>query len=145
MIQYQSFDKSVTLQTVFRQAGSDPAQIAFRDCLLNLRTYNTTAEDYNLLSTRFWNQLPQEEKDSFVEEVHLLPTRESVLEYNCHRLASIEKPVVRCNAKNNSPAAAKASEEDADGLEKNILLAEGATVMITRNLWTSKGMLSIYP
>ena len=35
--------------------------------------------------------------------------------------------------------AAKASEEDADGLETDILLAEGARVMVTWNLWTSKG------
>jgi len=37
------------------------------------------------------------------------------------------------------PAAKKASEEDADGLEPEILLAEGACIMITRNLWTAKG------
>jgi hypothetical protein len=39
----------------------------------------------------------------------------------------------------HSAEARKASEEDADGLEKVVLLAEGAKVMITRNIWTSKG------
>jgi hypothetical protein len=43
-------------------------------------------------------------------------------------------------AKHNSPEAKKASDEDAEGLQKEILLAEGARVMITRNVWTSKGM-----
>ena len=39
---------------------------------------------------------------------------------------------------NNCLAAKKASEEDADGFKPKILLAEGACVMITYNLWTSK-------
>ena len=38
--------------------------------------------------------------------------------------------------------ASRASEEDAEGLERLILLAEGAQVMITRNLWTSKGLVN---
>jgi hypothetical protein len=50
--------------------------------------------------------------------------------------------MVQCQAKHNSPAAKKASDEDADGLEPMILLAEGACVMVTRNLWTSKGTVS---
>ena len=140
---YHSFDKSITLQTIFWQAGDDPIQAAFRTSLLDLRTYSTTEEDYQLLSTRFWEKLSQEERNGFVEEVHLLPTRESVLEYNCHRLAAIGKPVVWCNAIHKQPEAAKASEEDAEGLEKTIFLSEGATVMITRNLWTSKGIVFI--
>jgi hypothetical protein len=69
----------------------------------------------------------------------LLPTRAAVLECNTFRLAQLGKPVIRCKAKHNCSAAAKASEEDADGLEAEILLAEGAKVMVTRNLWTSKG------
>jgi hypothetical protein len=43
-------------------------------------------------------------------------------------------------AKHNGPEAKKASEEDAEDLQKEVLLAEGARVMITRNVWTSKGM-----
>ncbi|KIJ36217.1 hypothetical protein M422DRAFT_261547 [Sphaerobolus stellatus SS14] len=41
----------------------------------------------------------------------------------------------------NCNEARKASEEDADGLQTEILLEEGACVMITRNLWTSKGLV----
>jgi len=52
------------------------------------------------------------------------------------------KPVLRVLAKPNSTLAKKGTEEDADGLEPEILLAEGASVMITWNLWTSKGMLN---
>jgi hypothetical protein len=35
--------------------------------------------------------------------------------------------------------AKSASSEESEGLEKEILLAEGAQIMITRNLWTNHG------
>ncbi|KAG8896515.1 hypothetical protein FRC01_011744, partial [Tulasnella sp. 417] len=38
--------------------------------------------------------------------------------------------------------AKRASEEDAEGLEKEILLAENAKIMITRNLWTTAGLVN---
>ncbi len=71
-----------------------------------------------------------------------LPTRALVLEFNCCRLAAGAKPVVHCKAKHNHKEAQKAKSDDADGLEKEILLAEGAKVMLTRNLRTSKGLVN---
>ncbi len=59
---------------------------------------------------------------------------------NTRRLSSLGNPVIRCLAKHNGPEAKKGSDEDAEGLQKEVLLAEGAKVMITRNVWTSKGM-----
>ncbi|KAJ6620451.1 hypothetical protein B0H10DRAFT_1946006 [Mycena sp. CBHHK59/15] len=46
------------------------------------------------------------------------------------------------DAPHNGPEAKKVSEEDAEGLQKEVLLAEGARVMITRNVWTSKGLVN---
>ncbi|KAJ7772020.1 hypothetical protein DFH07DRAFT_768129 [Mycena maculata] len=40
------------------------------------------------------------------------------------------------------PEAKKASKEHAEILQKEILLAEGAKDMITRNVWTSKGLVN---
>jgi hypothetical protein len=62
-----------------------------------------------------------------------------VLEFNCHHLSNTGQPVICCKAKHNHSEAKKASDDDADGLVKEVLLAEGAKVMLTRNLWTSKG------
>jgi hypothetical protein len=42
------------------------------------------------------------------------------------------------------PCSNKGSDEDAEGLQKEILLAEGAKIMITRNVWTSKGVCQVY-
>ena len=49
---------------------------------------------------------------------------------------------MHCKAKHNHKEAQKAKSDDADGLEKEILLAEGAKVMLTCNLWTSKGLVN---
>ena len=46
---YMSFDKSVTLSTIFRQSGNDPIQEKFRTALLNIRVYAITQADYDLL------------------------------------------------------------------------------------------------
>ncbi|KAJ6607335.1 hypothetical protein B0H10DRAFT_2307024, partial [Mycena sp. CBHHK59/15] len=135
---FESFTKSVTLQKVFRQEGDDPEQIKFREALMRLREYKSSQEDHTLFSTRFWDQLSPTERDEFNDTLHLLPTKEAVNLLNTRRLSSLGKPVVRCLAKHNGPEAKKGSDEDAEGLQKEVLLAEGAKVMITRNVWTSK-------
>jgi hypothetical protein len=136
---FENFTQSVTLDTIFHQAGEDNVQVAFRDALMHLRTYSTTQADYNLLATRFWDVLTPDERSEFENVTHLLPTRSAVLEFNCHHLSNTGQPVIRCKAKHNHLEAKKASDDDADGLVKEVLLAEGAKVMLTRNLWTSKG------
>jgi PIF1-like helicase len=137
---YNSLTKSVTLTQIFRQEGEDPDQVKLRQALLNLRTYTTTEEDYQFFQRRMWNNLTVEERTGFKDALHLLPTKNSVADYNKLHLAQTAQPVLRCMAKHNCNSAKKASVDDADGLEPMVLLAEGAKVMITRNLWTSKGM-----
>jgi len=139
---FEHFNQSITLDTIFRQAGEDDDQIAFRDALMHLRTYSTRQKDYNLLATRFWDVLTPAERLTFEDVIHLLPTRDAVLEFNCRHLSNTGQPIIRCKAKHNHSEAKKASDDDADGLVKEVLLAEGAKVMLTRNLWTSKGNLA---
>ena len=52
------------------------------------------------------------------------------------------KPILCCHAKHNHKEASKVKSNDAEGLEKELLLAEGANVMLNRNLWTSKGLVN---
>ena len=71
-----------------------------------------------------------------------MPTWVSVLDFNCWRLVASAKPVLRCRAKHNHKEAKNVKSDDAEGLEEEILLAEGAKVMLTHNLWTSKGLVN---
>jgi DNA helicase Pif1, 2B domain len=71
-----------------------------------------------------------------------LPTWVSVPDFNCRRLVASAKPVLQCCAKHNHKEAKNVKSDDAEGLEKEILLAKGAKVMLTRNLWTSKGLVN---
>jgi hypothetical protein len=138
---YESFTQSVTLQQVFRQAGQDPQSEQFREALLHMRTYAPTHQDYELLSSRFKERLPQEEQNTFKDALRLIPTRSEVEVHNLRQLANLGNPVVCCPARHTGGReASSATEEDAEGLEKEILLAEGARVMLTKNLWTSQGM-----
>jgi len=93
---FKSFQQSITLDTVYRQQGDSPEQVAFRNALLNLWTYSTTQEDYMLFSTRFWDVLSPEQHSEFDNALHLLPTRAAVLELNKHRLGAIGQPVIHC-------------------------------------------------
>jgi len=137
---YFSFDQSITLQHIFRQQGDDPISRQFRDLLLRQRTYSITQEDYNLLSTRFSNNVSIEEKGTFRDVIHLFPTQASVEGHNHQYLEATHAPVLRCKARHHGGKHAKqATEDQADGLEAELLLAIGARVMLTRNVWTGQG------
>ena len=80
---FESFKQSVTLNPIYHQIGQSPEQVAFREALLRLRTYSTTSEDFELLSGHFWDYLTPDQRTEFDNVLHLLPTRVSVLEFNC--------------------------------------------------------------
>ena len=136
---YRSFDKSITLTTVHRQAGTDQEQVRFREALKRLRTYNINQTDYELFSSRFWDQLSEDEIKRFEGVLHLMPTKDSVEQYNHMRLAKCGEPVLILPAKHNPEISKKASDEEAEGLHAKVLISVGASVMLTRNIWTSKG------
>ena len=139
---YCSFNQSITLTTIHRQAGTDLEQVRFREALMRLRSYNINQTDYELFSSRFWDHLSPEESEKSVDMLHLMPTKDSVNQYNHMCLARGEEPVLILPAKHNSEAARKASDEEAEGLHAKVLISIGASVMLTRNIWTSKGKSS---
>src|ERR1700683_3104530 len=104
--------------------------------------YSTNSADFELFSKHFCDVLPPEEKAEFHNVLHLLPTQVSVLNFNCRRLVASAKPILQCCAKHKHKEAKNVKSDDAEGLEKEVLLAEEAKVMLTHNLWTSKGLVN---
>ena len=138
---YLSFNQSITLQQIFHQQGDDPVSQQFCDLLLRQRTYSITQEDYNLLSTRFSTYVSAEDKGTFQDVIHLFPTRANVEGHNHHYLEATHAPVLHCKARHHGGKYAKqATEDQAEGLEAELLLAVGARVMLTRNVWTAQGI-----
>ena len=70
---YLSFSQSITLQYIFYQQSDNPISQCFCNLLLHQQIYSITQEDYNL-STHFSQNLPDEEKDTFHDIIHLFPT-----------------------------------------------------------------------
>ena len=111
--------------------------------MLRLCTYSTTPEDCALFSTQFWDILTPALRAEFNDVLHLLPTCASVnLEFNCCKLVASAKPILCCHAKHNYKEASKVKSDGAEGLEKELLLAEKANVMLNHSLWTSKGSVN---
>ena len=137
---YQLFDRAVVLQQVMRQSGCNPDQVKFRDILLRLRNGQVTIDDWKQLMKQTCVEVS--DLAPFVNALQLRPTVEAVVEHNVARLRASAHPVATIKAVHSGPSAAKASSEDAGGLEAIICLACGARVMLTANLWVDMGLVN---
>ena len=134
---YLQFDRAFILTQVMRQAGSDPDQVKFRDILLRLRDAQATTADWNELM----KQTPTNVQDltPFTNALHLYPTVEAVVEHNVTKLKDSSHPIAAVHTGAN---AAKASPDDAGGLEAVVFLAKSARVMLNSNLWVEVGLVN---
>jgi ATP-dependent DNA helicase PIF1 len=139
---YRLFDKTIVLKKIMRQQGEDETSIAFRETLEGLRYGEITRTGFDLLSSRVQDMLPSAERVLFDKALRLYPTRRQVRAYNLTALENLRHPVIRIKSKHNCSAAAKASEEDADGLYSELLLSRCCRIMITSNLLTSFGLVN---
>lgn len=121
---YQQFDRAVVLERVMRQAGEDPEQRLFRDMLMRLRNGELSREDWKHLMTR----TPAEVRDvsRFDDALHLFPTTKSVAEHNVAKLRANGQPTALIKAVHSGPGAAKATTDEAGGLEPAICIAHDA-------------------
>ena len=132
---YNEFDKVVKLTKNERSKGEDSNQKRFRQVLLNIHNGNSTEDDWDLLLTR----TPASIKNVINSEEYAF-SNEKVANINYEALQSLNVPIAQVNARHSSPAAAKLTSDDMGGLEPKLFLAIGARVMLTRNLWTEKGL-----
>lgn len=133
---YRTFSRCVNLTSCMRQQNDTN----FKDCLLRLRSGETTLEDYQLLSTRFLGVAENERE--FEQATRLFPTRQQVNEYNSTQLINLKQPIAVIHAVHNHAKAKDASSNDAGGLERILSVAVNARVMLRANLWVDAGLVN---
>jgi DNA helicase Pif1-like protein len=90
-----------------------------------------------LLCARVANVLSLEEVDSFRNAICVY-----YREYNHRRLMDNNTPVMKITARHTGPKASRASSDEADNLEAEICLCIGASIMLSKNLWTEHGLVN---
>lgn len=140
---YKHFSEAYKLDVVQRQSGESEEQRAFRDILLRLRDGESVLDDWRMLSTRFEENLSRTERDRFSDAIHLLTTWDEVDRVNTDMLRSLNCPIAKILAEHTGGSEArKATSDVAKGLEAQLLLAKGARVMLTANVWTQVGLVN---
>jgi ATP-dependent DNA helicase PIF1 len=71
--------------------------------------------------------------------VHLFPSNNQVNDYNLSTVQSKGEPVCVCVAVNSDKKVARVSKKLAGGLDNVICLCIGASVMLTKTIWTNAG------
>ncbi|XP_059064840.1 uncharacterized protein LOC131856900 [Cryptomeria japonica] len=137
---WRSFITIITLKKIFRQIGDQPAQIAFRALLSNLRNAEPTIADWQLLLSRANSTLSSAEQSLFLSSTHLFATNEMVSLHNKRMLLSLAKPIALSTAEQLKGITC--SNPNEEQLESKILLCIGQEVMLSANLWVETGLVN---
>ena len=132
---YQMFERVVTLTVNQRVKESNHEQTVFRDLPLRLRNGESTKHDCELLLARQPSHIANLEL--FKHATHLYYSNEEVSKYNYEKLIQLEQPIAQINARHSTAKARTISPQEMYGLQPTLLLAKGARVMLTMNLWQS--------
>ena len=136
---YKQFTKVARPTVNERAKGSDFMQEDFRNLQITARDGNYSIDQWNLLLKK--TPINVENLDSFERDaVKLSFGNDKVAKDNYEQLKRLNKPIATINAKHNNKTAAKLSSDDMGSLMPQLLLSEGAKVMLTRNLWTEAGL-----
>ncbi|CAG8744429.1 8927_t:CDS:1 [Cetraspora pellucida] len=93
------------------------------------------------------NRLPEkltlQERETFSNATYILPMWDAVNKINTEKLKSLNQPIAKiCAVHSNNHEAPKAESDIAKGLEAELLLAIGACMMLTTNIWTFAGLVN---
>lgn len=140
---YLEFEIVVLLTIQVRQSG--PAQQSFRELLGRLRVCKSTPEDWQLLKTRMIAVEPAR-RNTVDNSVYLKSKKLECDYYNGDKLEQLARDpncrVCRIDSLDNGQGVEDMNDDDFGGLERSILLARGAKVMITTNLWVKEGIMN---
>ncbi|KAI9103944.1 hypothetical protein DFS34DRAFT_646062 [Phlyctochytrium arcticum] len=139
---YAHFNKVIMLKLIMRQRGESEEQQWFKNALLRLREGKSTMADHYRFMEQPRANLDPAMWQSDRNAVCIFTTWAEVDNYHHNQLIALNKPIARIIAVNTGQGAAQADEEDADGLERVVVLGEDACVMLTANLCTPQGLLN---
>jgi len=140
---YNLFKEVYKLDVIQRQSGNSQEQHNFRNLLLRLRNGESTLDDWKTLTTRFEGKLSRTERDRFSDAMFIQTRWCDVNATNIDQLGYLNAPVAKILAVHTGGNEAKKADSDAaHGLEAQLLLARGARVMLTTNLWTKAGLVN---
>ena len=90
---WKDFKKFVTLDTIFRQRGTDPKQSIFRIILTNIKNTVTDVDNWHVLMSQIDSSMDYVEHNTFNLEIHLFPTNTFVNIHNRCMLKSLNTPI----------------------------------------------------
>jgi ATP-dependent exoDNAse (exonuclease V) alpha subunit len=139
---YRALDTTVRLTQLMRQDGDDEETLQFRRALEELRVYQVSQQSWQLLNTRVQNQLTPDEVESFDDALRLYFRREEVRIYNHRRLRDCKQPILKIRSRHTGRGAEGANDDEADGLDPELCICLGASVMLTDNIWVENGLVN---
>lgn len=141
---FQLFEKRFVLKEVFRQKDKN-----FLDMLDRLSCGQIIGDDYQVLKTRFRNNVSCQTEKKFENAIRLMSTRKAVQDFNTFKQLNLVDdngnfvPVATIPSRNHGVGAEEGSTDDAGGLEKELFLGVGTRVMLRcTNIWTRKGLVN---
>ena len=105
---------------------------------MRLRNGETTEHDWKQLLSRQPSQV--ENIKCFAGVTRLYYSNDEVAKYNYHCLLELKQPKAEIFAKHSSVEGKNISAQEMLGLQSKLLVAKGARVMLTVNLWPSVGL-----
>lgn len=133
-----SIQKIIQLRTGHRQS----ADVQFAQILDSLSTGNLTHAGWELLLTRRRCVLGSVEAEAFRNSIRLFPTNREVVDYNKLYLSRNRQAVAVIDADHNNTTARLGSDDQAQGLARQIHLSIGCRVMLRRNICVSRGLVN---
>ena len=136
---YKIFTNVIILDEIMRQQGE--AEKEFRDVLTRLVNGKFDEKDWEWLRAQDFDAMDKEKQKEFKDNAVMLCSRNKDLkQHNIYKMKSLGNPIAPVKAVNNNSLAKEAEPSTAGGLHKIIIMAKGAKMVITRNLWKEAGL-----
>ena len=142
LLAYRAFTETIVLTRIMRQQGETAIARQFRDCLSQVRDGPISINNWRFLLSRSRSNVNHKTWRTFDDALRLYARNDCTTRFNLARLRDLDKPVMKINATHSGKGAKDGSSDDAGRLEKTLLLSKGSRVMLTRNLWTTEGLVN---